>query len=80
MLLTVSILLRRQGVLAKPRRVLWRRVLVLRTLREGSWLAGAPGLQPRVMLLRFTAATTLVREFCVVGGDPALYSNSLVVS
>ena len=80
MLLIVSILLRRQGVLAKPRRVLWRRVLVLRTLREGPWLAGAPGLQPRVMLLRFRAATTLVRGFCVVGRDPDLYSYSLVVS
>ena len=33
-----------QDVLAKPRRMLWRKVRVLTTSREGPWLAEAPGL------------------------------------
>ena len=65
---------------AKLRRLLWKRVHVLRTSQEGLGLAEASELPPRVIFLRFKAATTLVRGFCVVGGDPALYSNSLVVS
>ena len=78
MLLIVSVFLHRQSELARLRRMLWRRVLVQRTLQEDPDLVSVKKLTLRVIIPRFRPVTTLVGDFYVMGGDLDLYSNLLL--
>jgi len=76
--LTILLFLCRRSEPARQRRTSWRKELVRRTSQEDPGLVEVSELSPRVMLLGFRALTTLVRGFCVMGGDLVLYNNLLL--